>query len=128
MDLDYPAAWYAPHYQTPMFGIKNTPLGRKIIAEFLKFSIKKEVICASHTNDQAIFSLLTKKYELPAFYYCNKETGYYQGTDLGIHELKDFNMVMKRTIGEPDIPVLSPTEIVKSWTRAGWLPIPQPNY
>lgn len=83
MNLDIKEYGKKPHYQNSWFVIKKTKFAEMFLQEWLFYSIKKKVISSSHTNDQAIFSLLCNKYNLYAFcedpksrfvirYHCDK--------------------------------------------------------
>ena len=120
MDLNVPDYWFAPHYQNNMFIFKNTQRLREFVSEWKMYNLMLDVACLSHTEDQAIFSLLVKKYDLAAFNLCTN-----RADDPNTNSLKNANWVFRELLKTPDVPFQSPMDVTKFFIENGWFPQPE---
>jgi hypothetical protein len=120
MDLNVPDYWFAPHYQNNMFIFKNTPRNRAFVAEWKMYNLMLDVSCLSHTQDQAIFSLLVKKYDLPAMNLCSGRPD-----DPHTSELKNVNWVFRTLVNTLEVHLQRPLDVTKFFIESGWFPQPQ---
>jgi hypothetical protein len=70
MRADSPKYWFAPHFQINFVAFKKTQRNLAIINEWKDYNLDMEVACSSRVDDQALFSLLAIRHEIPFIHLC----------------------------------------------------------
>ena len=122
IEMDIPYFWYMPHFQDNFFAFKKNTANDLFLSDFVLYSTNMSISCESHTNDQAVFSLLVAKHRvaLPVFNLCDFGNG--KMNTPHCDALKNVDFVVGR-IESGEAPLVDNIiSLLLEWRRSGWTP------
>ena len=120
LDVDIPRYWFAPHFQNNFFAFKKTPKNIEFIQEWTQLMMDMDVACGSQVDDQALFSLLVTKYNMPFFNLCNFETEF---NNPDYQTLKNVDFVINKVYALGlSILMLTQDDFMRQMRKLKWTP------